>query len=556
MRVHGPGERLLRAMVMLRRILRNATGVATMVVALAVLGSIVGLDDVAPAAPPTRADPRSSGEISGGFLRERSPVLDKSLEDLRAGLRSPWTRKATIDLLLRSGRDAAPRLHELLHRRTRVSASAYKSLLRRIGAHVPDSRGRFSGTPPKPSLDWLEALAQLADEGPAERLAAAHREALLSVALMRALAASEHHDAALSLLRFAYRHGGAFRDECGRQIRSMRVHAVPGLVRARALRDPLAYKMRRYAAYQLDRIDYTRPGRVLKRALPDLRAELLHAYGEVRDPAAVRAVLRYVDVDSTKVRRSARWAMLRYVSGRRPKVKKRRLKLAGGRTTEHARALYYTYRQLAFHALAREVAVETAKDNPRVSADDLEQKLKQEADARHLAERLFARLDRRREKVEARRLAGALKLARAGKLSQGLRRMDIVLARDPFHPRRAEMAPFYYRRARQLLEQGAPERAAALFTKALHLAPSASFADQARGRRALAEAASRHTLDSAREWKLRMALAWAPDLTQAREMLAEVEARQARRLWLAAGVGGLVSLLLVLGLVYIRRRIL
>ena len=286
-------------------------------------------------------------------------------------------------------------------------------MLRHIGAQVPDHKGRFVNPARIKDLDWLGALEKLKSSSISSHLRRAHGEALLSVALIRALAATGHHDASISLLRFSYRHGGAFRDECGRQIRAMGVRAVPGLLRARALKDPLAYKMKRYAAYQLDRMDLTRPARVLRQADPELQAELLHTYGEVRAGSAVNAVLGLTNAKSAKVRLAARWAMLRYVSGRPPRVIKRRLKLAGGRQTASARTLYLNYRQLASSAIVDRLAQELAAAGGPSEAD-LRKRFREEDDPRYLAERLFKHLDQQRELSQKEHLDRALKRADGG----------------------------------------------------------------------------------------------------------------------------------------------
>jgi len=446
----------------------------------------VALAPELPAAPP-RPRPTARSE-SRRFDPPPSALATMTLEGVKKQLAS-GARKATIARLLRAGPADAPKLHEWLHRRSRWSPGDYKNILRRIGAQVPDRHGRFPDNPTgEKEVDWLEELLALDPARLSPGLRDAYPDALLTVVLMRALAATGHPDASVSLLRFAYRHNSAFKDECGRQIRAMGVRAVPGLLRARALRDPLAYKMVRYAAYQLDRIDCVRPDRALKQADPDLRAEILHAYGEVRDPGSVRAVLRYTDAVSSRVRRAARWAMLRYVSGRPPDAVKRKLKLPGGKQTTQARSIYLTYRQLATHALVDRLAQELHKDEHR-PVEELQRSLRDEVEPRRLAERLFALLDSRRTQSHQAALAAALKQARDGELAQAIKEFDRQLAVDPYHPRRQELAGFYYRRGRQLLENGRPRQALALLTKSLHLAPRGDFASDARRRRVEAERA-------------------------------------------------------------------
>ena len=537
-----------------------------------ILGTVAATLILAAALTPDlpAAPPRHRAVSSGGAAlidAAPSPLQGMKLDWLRKEMSaSKSRRRAAVDRLLRGERGDAPTLHRWLHRTTKLSPADYRNLLRHVGAHVPDRRGRF-GQAPARSPDWLESLLALEPDKLPAHLRAAHCDTLLNVALLRALVASKHPDAAVSLLRFAYRHLSAFKDECGRQIRAMRVHAVPGLVRTQALRDPLAYKMVRYAAYQLDRIDCVRPDRALKQSDPDLKVEILHAYGEVRDPTAVTAVLRHTDATSPRVRRAARWAMLRYVSGRPPRVVRRKLKLAGGRQSSTVRTVYLTYRQLAYHAvadrLARELhaAPETQKggftESTRRPLEEIRRSLREEGEPRFLAERLFALMDHKRKHAREQALARALEQAAAGKLEPALREFNRQLALDPYHPRREELALFYYQRGKQMHQQGQHRRAVVLLTKAIHLAPDGKFVSDARARRNLAEVMLDGGPGGARdaERKLHAAATFSPDLHQGRTSLAALERRRHQRLWIIGGIACSFVLLLTFALTRLRRRL-
>jgi hypothetical protein len=510
-----------------------------------------------PAAPSAAEQPSESvGEQFKRFMTTPSVLEKVSLDRLVKGTSAddPKQRHETSKLILSASPADARKLHTLLHRKTRVSAAGYKNLLRQVGAQVPNHRGRFTRPARIKDLNWLGALEKLKSSAVSSHLRRAHGEALLSVALMRALAKTGHHDAAISLLRFGYRHGGAFRDECGRQIRAMGVQAVPSLLRARALKDPLAYKMKRYAAYQLDRMDLTRPSRVLRQADPDLQAELLHAYGEVRAGSAVNAVLGKTNANSAKVRLSARWAMLRYVSGRPPRVVRRKLKLAGGRQTSSARTLYLNYRQLAGIAIVDRLAKELAAAGGPSEAD-LRKRFSEEDDPRYLAERLFKHLDQQRERSRKEQLDLALKRAEGGELKRAVAAFDRVLAENPFHPRRGEMARHYYARGQQLLKADKPGAAVMLLTKAVLLHPAGTFAERARAQLALAEARTAKGSAATRKWQLITVIARSPKLQAARKELESIQRNERRRVWLAAGIGGAAAVLVILALMIVRRRL-
>jgi hypothetical protein len=513
-------------------------GIVLAAVAIGFVAAVAMVPEI-PAAPP-----RSRiGHAATGSRRllgaEPSPLEGLTLPALRKQLAAPSSRGAAVKRLLGSGSDDAPKLHKWLHRKTTHSASDYRNLLRHLGANVPDSRGRFRQPPGVKNLDWLEALVKLEPSDLPSHLRPTYPDTLLNVVLLRAVAATRHPDAAISLLRFAYRHGSAFKDECGRQIRRLGVHAAPGLLRARALRDPLAYKMVRYADYQLDRINCTRPDRVLRKADPDLRAEILHAYGEVRSPTAVPHVLRYADDRSPTVRQAARWAMLRYVSGRPPRVVKRRLKLPGGKQTGSERALYLTYRQLAVHTLVDRLAEALAGPQPEAA---VKRSLREEGEPRYLAERLFRLMDRRRAQAQREAVDQAFALARAGKLDPALEAFNRLLAADPFHPRREEIAGFFFRRGRQLHEAGKDERALRLLTKALHLAPQGPHAPSARACRSAAEAAT-------------SAAGPSRQVTTLPASLKEADRRHRRGALIAGAVACALALMLFGGLRLVRRRL-
>ncbi|MCA9670884.1 MAG: hypothetical protein KC503_35045 [Myxococcales bacterium] len=504
--------------------------------------------------PPALAARSKRASDDSPFAGEQRRFDDKALDALIGRLKSDKleARLEAAKALLEATAADAPLLHRRLHRRTRVAPRDYRYVLRRIGAHVPNRHGRF-GPPPKKKVDWLTGL--LTYEG---RSSPALREARVSVALMRGLAATRRSEAAISLLRFAYRHEGAFRDECGRLIRAMGDSAVPALVRARELRDELAFKMKRYAAYQLDRINRARPELALKHATNVGKAELLHAYGEVRSSVAVNAVVAHTDHKSVEVRRAARWAALRYVSGRAPRAKKRKLRLTGGRTTERSRSLYLTYRQLARHALADALAHELTRAGGARAGQKLEhvrKALVAEVEPRTIAERLFALYDQRRASRRAAAYRQADALARAGKRDAAIAAFDRLLAIDPEHPQRALMAETFVAEAGEQLARADLAKAARFATKALYLLSAApgnddkarrATRDRARAIRLVAETlGGSQYIDPTPE--LRRALSLWPKVPRAQDVIdAVAKGRERRGVAVYASAGGLGLFIVVL----------
>jgi hypothetical protein len=148
----------------------------------------------------------------------------------------------------------------------------------------------------------------------------------------------------------------------------------------------------------------------------------------------------------------------------------------------------------------------------------------------------------------------ALSQARRGQLKQALAVFDRVLAESPYHPRRATMATFYYRRGLELMKAGKDASAARFFTKAVHLSPGGEFVKRARGSRSLVEARKAAQTPEAR-WMLIDALAHSPDLEEARSLLGELERGRERRGLLIGGIGCGGALFLAFGLLVVRRRL-
>lgn len=321
------------------------------------------------------------------------------------------------------------------------------------------------GTPknkrPRPhdpdAADWLAGLALLDvehDEFLAElapelqpQLKPVRAEMLLRVALLRAAASAGRQgvrEAIASLFQFAFVRDGLFRDECGRSIRSMGSHAVPGLIRIYNDRTRANAKMRRYASYQLDRMDRLRPTKAISSAPDELvRSDIIHAYGEVLALDAVEAVLDQVAAKSHRVRREARWAWLRYVDGPPPPpAPKRKRKLPGGKEEAEEKEDYLNYREMATLALQRKLTeIEGKEPDAALSA-------------KQLTDRLFAIYDREQEQLFQQLFESAQAHERAGRVQQAVDEFGWILANQPDHSRRAEMADVFRRHGERMAREG------------------------------------------------------------------------------------------------------
>ena len=317
------------------------------------------------------------------------------------------------------------------------------------------------GTPkkerPKPhdpeSVDWLTALAELdvtheplLSSFPVDEVQKTRAELLLKVALLRTLSAAGQRgsrDAVHPVFEQAFVRDGVLRDECGRMVRAMGSPAIPGLIRIYNNRSRANYKMRRYASYQLDRMDRLRPSKAIASASDDLvRADIIHTYGEVLAIDAVEAILEQVAARSRRVRREARWAWLRYVDGPPPPpAPKRKRKLPGGKEESEEKEDYLTYRELATLALKRTYKTVFAVEPP------------EKLTVRQLTDELFAHYDQQEEALFAKLFASGTAHLAAGQPKSAVAEFGWILANQPDHPRRAEMAAAFRQYGSQVAEE-------------------------------------------------------------------------------------------------------
>ncbi len=303
------------------------------------------------------------------------------------------------------------------------------------------------------TVDWLTALAELdvkteplLASAPIDEVVKARAELLLKVALLRTLSQAGQRgsrEAVYPVFEQAFVRDGLLRDECGRMVRAMGSPAIPGLIRIYNNRSKGNYKMRRYASYQLDRMDRLRPSKAIAAASDDLvRADIIHAYGEVLAIDAVEAVLEQVEARSRRVRREARWAWLRYVDGPPPPPPpKRKRKLPGGKEEAEEKEDYLTYRELATLALRRA--------HKSLFGQEPSDKLT----ARQLTDELFAFYDRQEEELFAKLFSSGEAHLNAGQPKLAVEEFGWILANQPDHPRRAEMAAAFRRYGEQLANQ-------------------------------------------------------------------------------------------------------
>src|SRR5690606_33732591 len=125
---------------------------------------------------------------------------------------------------------------------------------------------------------------------------------IADVAAIRALASGREPKGAGAILAFAFASDGIlYRDECGRYLRKMAPWSLPALIRGAA--HPRDASRRRYATYQLERLDRQNPRKALADAPNDfLKVAVLDAFKDSLDREAVFVVLDTVDDVSPQVR--------------------------------------------------------------------------------------------------------------------------------------------------------------------------------------------------------------------------------------------------------------
>jgi tetratricopeptide (TPR) repeat protein len=362
----------------------------------------------------------------------------------------------------------------------------------------------------------------------AAQLEAARQEAMETVAMLRAIANTRKQDAVDPIFAFAFEVDGVFRDECGRQIRGMDSFAVPALIRlmhqASTKQNPF-WKQRRYASYQLDRMDRARPSKAIATAPDDrVKAEIIHAYGESRALDAVEAVLNQVDSPAHRVRREARWAWLRYVTGRAPPpAPKRKRKLPGGKEEAEEKPDYLTYREIATLALQKQLA---AINNEPPNAN---------ATAKQMTDELFEYYDKKRAAEWDTEFADAKAREERGDVKGATDEYGWILAHDPTYARRGEMAHAFARYGDSLHEAGDVARALGYWRQAIDLAPEGPDARYAGARVALYDGLQAVARGHADTGAFKRALALDPSLDEAKHGLARAESLHARRRWLQGG---------------------
>jgi hypothetical protein len=386
--------------------------------------------------------------------------------------------------------DDPEQLGKFLARKHDTDNAARKKVLEAIHAQVPDKQGRFTVPERKTEkeekaddeLDWLKEL-EAVDAGMAGR-----DEVIADDKAIRALAATNDPHAAALLFDVAFGDETIiYRDECGRYLRKMSPYSIPALLLQSQDKN---YDRKRYATFQLERLDRQEPGKALAAATADeaLTLAILDVFETTHYREAVHAVWTKVNADSPRVRAKARETWMSYITGPAPPpAPKKKLQLPGGKLTKKEKPLWLTYRELADNELRKAANELLGEDYPLQdpTLDDTDEWKKPKTvkvDLEELTKRLFDFYDQGRAKKEGEAWTAAKALADKGDVAGAAGALDRMLAASPDFgnsAQRPEMAAIFFKLAKDLESKQQWEPASTAYAKAQGLDPKGANANEA-----------------------------------------------------------------------------
>lgn len=399
------------------------------------------------------------------------------------------TRNSAIGELEKLAPRAIESLGAFLARKRETDLAGRRNVLAMIAADVPDDKGRFVAPPRKSAkdqkvaddLDWLAQLLAIAAAGQA---VPGLGDVIADDAAIRALARTNDMRAATILFDLAFgTETIIYRDEIGRYLRKMEPYCIPALMVASQARD---YDRKRYATYQLERLDRQEPNKALRATAGDeaLTIALFDGFKATRHREAVHAVWAHVNADSPRIRRAARAAWLAYITGPAPPpAPKKKLQLPGGKLTKKEKPLWLTYRELADNELRKAANTLLNEDlplaDPQLDDNDDVRVETVKVDLGDLTKRLWAFYDGARAAQETAQWIAANAQAQAGDLAGAATQIDRMLALNPEREGRVQMAAIYFHLAKQLEQRQDWAGAEAAYSKALGLDPTGANATDA-----------------------------------------------------------------------------
>ncbi|WP_437778453.1 hypothetical protein [Sorangium sp. So ce1097] len=344
--------------------------------------------------------------------------------------------------------------------------------------------------------DWLDFM--LAMPRPRD---SAWRDVVKLLAMERMLVADGTTPAVRELIALHAYFGELLRIDLQRQVAKLRDKAVPALIEAR---QHDAKIVQRWANKQLDVLGRAIPGEAIATNDTQILADVLRAYGRVRDVDAMRAILSFCNSDRARVRDAAREAISAIGEPGLWQLRDAYLNLTGNKPP----------REWSWDRVARE---------------------------------LFATYDRARLAEVYALMDEGVAAASADKLAEATDAFDKVLARAPLFERRKEMVGAYVGRAKSLGDDRR-EDALAMLRKALRLDPTGEHARTIEAEIAYLEGVLLIERGTPDKFVLERAIELDPDHAGAKAALASLGDKVAERKsqtnrYAAAGAVGLAAML-------------
>ncbi|WP_437742262.1 hypothetical protein WME73_43825 [Sorangium sp. So ce302] len=350
-------------------------------------------------------------------------------------------------------------------------------------------------------LDFMLAVARPRDS--------AWRDVVKLLAMERMLVAAGTTPAVRELIALHAYFGELLRIDLQRQVAKLRDKAVPALIEAR---QHDAKIVQRWANKQLDLLGRAIPGEAIASNDTQILADVLRAYGRVRDVDAVRVILSFCNSDRARLRDAAREAISAIGEPGIWQLRDAYLDLTGAKPP----------REWSWDRVARE---------------------------------LFGTYDRARLAEVYKLMDEGVAAASAGKPAEATDAFDKVLARAPLFERRKEMVDAYVERARSLSADRRDD-ALAMLRKALRLDAPGERARKIEAEIAYLEGALLIERGTPDKFVLERAIELDPSNAGARAALASLGDKVAERKsqtnrHIAAGAVGLAA---VLSMFFIARR--
>ena len=508
---------------------------------------VVAADPDRAAAAVPEAEVKVAAVIDAGTPNAADEAVARRATELLAALGSGSAeqRRAAVTEIIGLAPRAIGQLRDFLARAHTSTIDDRRAALQLIHAAVPDDKGNFADPGrmkaeqirEDESFDWLAELLAVDPATPGVG------EVIADVAVLRALAQTRDISAATVIIEAGFADDTMiYRDECGRRLRAMAPYSLPALVIASQSKLPAR---RRYATYQLERMDRQDPAKALTAGAgdEDLRIAILDAFREVKHREAVHTVLASVNDESPRVRTAARRAWLAYVTGKAPPpAPKKKLQLPGGKLAEKETALWLTYRELADADLRKLGEELFGEEYPEKQVVDLEA----------LSRRVFSHYDQQRAQRDHAIFLEAKAKADAGDLEAAGVVFDQLLAQDPDRPEKTEMAAVYFARAQALEKAQTWDAAAAAYSKAHGVDPKGTHANDALAAHHYALGKAQEAAGKDGSAAFRRAVELKPNFEEA-QVAAAGGPDRSRWLLYAAGAAALAGLI-VFGVGIARRR--